>query len=105
MAKSWRNSSKSKCFLILARLSGEYLTAKQISDFTGTSYNYLTQRLSYWHTWNYIKRKVFSSGHGRPFFVYGIGKGGQDYLKRIPRESMNRLITEINEWLAKHPVK
>lgn len=94
------NGSKSKVLLFLSHIEGKYLTARQLHEKTGVSYDYLRQRLSFWFNIRYINRKVLAPARGRPVWAYCIAERGKHFvLDRIPGDKKNQFVRELNAWL------
>jgi len=93
------NSCKGKVLIYLLHVKGKYLTARQLHDKTGVSYDYLRQRLSFWFNIRYINRKVLAPARGKPAWAYCIAERGDHFVNyRIPQDKRNEFIQEINDW-------
>jgi len=96
------NSSKGKVLIYLAHIKGKYLTALQLHQATGVSYDYLRQRLSFWYNIRYINRKVIAPAKGRPKWTYCIAERGLNFVDvRLPDDKRNQYIKEINDFTEK----
>ncbi|MFC2040433.1 hypothetical protein ACFLTW_04600 [Chloroflexota bacterium] len=93
------NSAKGKVLIWLLHKKGRFLTARQIHDQTGVSYDYLRARLSFWFNIRYINRKAILPSKGRPLWAYGIAERGEHFVnERIPIEKHNEFVADINLW-------
>ena len=100
------NASKSKVLIYLRHWlkhgkGGQ--TARQLSEATGVSYDYLRARLSFWHRIRYIDRRAIDPGQGRPQFAYKISERGLRFVTdRIPPDRLADYIAELNLWRKDH---
>ena len=93
------NSCKGKVLIYLLHVKGKYLTARQLHDTTGVSYDYLKGRLSFWFNIRYVNRKVLAPAKGKPAWAYCIAERGELFVNyRIPQDKRNEFIQEINDW-------
>lgn len=98
-----RNSCKGKVLIILYHFKDKYLTARQIHEYTGVSYEYLETRLSFWYNIRYINRKPLSRAKGQPVWTYQIAERGKHFVDfRMPQDSHNTYVSEINAWIKEH---
>lgn len=100
------NSCKSKVLLILNHFKDKYLTAREINEYTGVSYEYLEARLSFWYNIRYVNRKPTSPAKGRPIWKYQIAERGKRFVElRMPPNRRDDYINEINAWLNERRIK
>lgn len=101
-----RNSCKGKTLIILYHFEDKHLTARQIHEYTGVSYEYLEARLSFWYNIRYVNRKPTSPAKGRPVWTYCIAERGKKFVDfRMPPASHDAYVREINAWIKERQAK
>jgi hypothetical protein len=53
-----RNHTKIRVFILLFNTQDTFLSAEQISEESGISYDYCRNRLPFWFQWGYINRRT-----------------------------------------------
>jgi hypothetical protein len=97
------NASKAKAIIYLEFLYRKgyksWLTANQIHNETGVSFEYLKSRLTYWYRIRYLKRGVIDQSKGRSLYTYRIDDRGIRFVnERIPFDRYADYVREINAW-------
>ena len=92
-----RNRSKTRIFILLFNTQGNYLSASEISEASGISYDYCRNRLPYWAKWGYIRRYVVRTKLGTSR-KYCISQKGVKYLQKAPSEIISEIMRELQDY-------
>ena len=92
-----RNHSKLKVFILLLNTHGGFLSAEEIAEESGVSFNYCRNRLPLWFEWGYIRRKVTKERVGLRK-RYAISRKGCRYLERVPPQVAAQITGELQDY-------
>ena len=98
------NASKTKVLIILYLRKYQLrlktgLNVRELHTQSGVNYDYLRSRLGTWCEWEYVSRRAYDDGTGRPMFYYTIAPRGEHFIQHIvPKEVLNRYLNEINQY-------
>lgn len=96
------NASKSKVFIVLYHRKftlrdNTGLSARQLADHTGVSYNYVRSRIIKWTAWGYVKRST-EIVDNRPLLVYTIADRGKHFIEDIlPQDALDAYLLAIRQ--------
>ena len=92
-----RNRSKVRVFILLFNNQDRYLSAVEISEASGISYDYCRNRLRYWVKWGYLKSYLQKTklDHARK---YAISKKGLRYLEKVPAQIAAQILGELQDY-------
>ncbi len=91
-----RNHSKVRVLMLLFNTQDRFLSAEQIAEESGISYDYCRNRLPLWFMWGYVNRTTLR----KKFRRYAISKKGIRYLEKVPPEVAALIIEELKNYRA-----
>ncbi|GEM_PF-4517426 len=92
-----RNHSKVRVLILLYNNQNIFLSATQIAEESGISYDYCRNRLRYWFKWGYLKSYLEKTKFDRAR-KYAISKKGLRYLAKVPDQIAAQILGELKDY-------
>ena len=92
-----RNHSKVRVLILLYNTQNNFLSAVQIAEESGISYDYCRNRLRFWFKWGYLKSYLEKTKFDRAR-KYAISKKGLRYLEKVPAHIAREIMAELEDY-------